>query len=400
MARDVQSTQGKAAAHGQGISPHGGGELVDLRCPAAERAELRRRAESLPRVVLDAREQTDLELLAIGGFSPLRGFMTQEQCKSVVEEMHLPGRIPWTLPVTLGAPRDVADGIREGQEVALALASGEIAGVLHVESRYTVDVDDEARKVYRTDDAAHPGVAALRAAKPVRLGGTVTVLELPRGEFAEHRLEPRQTRAEFARRGWKTVVAFQTRNPIHRAHEYLTKIALESTDGLLIHPIVGETKSDDIPADVRMRCYQVLIERYYNPQRVLLSVLPASMRYAGPREAVFHSIMRRNYGCTHFIVGRDHAGVGNYYGTFDAQVIFDEFDPAALGITPLKYEHAFWCKKMGGMATSKTTNSTPDQHVVLSGTKVREMLSRGELPPEEFSRPEVARILIDAMRAH
>jgi len=380
------------------IAPHGSPELVDLRCPAGEREALRARAAQLPQLALDARELTDLELLTIGGFTPLTGFMTAEQCKGVVEDMHLPGGIPWSLPVTVGAAREDAERMREGSEVALVAPSGEIVGVLHVESRYSVDVRDEARKVYRTDDAEHPGVAALYASKPVRLGGPVTVIELPKGEFPEYRLEPKQTRAAFAERGWKSVVAFQTRNPIHRAHEYITKIALEATDGLLIHPIVGETKAGDIPADVRMRCYETLIENYYNPERVLLSVLPASMRYAGPREAIFHALMRRNYGCTHFIVGRDHAGVGNYYGTFDAQEIFDEFDPAALGIVPLKYEHSFWCKVQGGMATTKTTNSAPEQRIFLSGTKVREMLQAGQLPPVEFTRPEVAKILIESMK--
>jgi sulfate adenylyltransferase len=380
------------------MHPHGGADLVDLRVPESQRAALRERAKGLVPIQLDAREWTDLELLAIGGLSPLRGFMTEEQCKGVVNEMHLPGGVPWTLPVVLTADRAKAERIAPGDEVALLSPAGVLAGVMRVESSYRVDREDEARKVFRTDDRKHPGVAALFAANEVRLGGPVSVLELPPGEFAEHRLEPRQTRAEFAKRGWKRVVAFQTRNPIHRAHEYITKVALESTDGLLIHPVVGETKDDDIPADVRMRCYEVLIQNYYNPANVLLSVLPASMRYAGPREAIFHAIMRRNYGCTHFIVGRDHAGVGNYYGTYDAQLIFDEFDRDALGIEPMKFEHAFYCKKVGGMATPKTTNSKPEDRVALSGTKVREMLQKGELPPPEFSRPEVARVLIEAMR--
>ncbi len=380
------------------IAPHGGGELTDLRCAEGERESLREHAKGLKRVSLDARELTDLELLAVGGFTPLRGFMNETECKGVVNDMHLPGGIPWTVPVILATDRATADTIAQGDQVALATGSGDVVAVMEVESLYTSDKPDEAEKVYRTRDEAHPGVEALLRSGEVRLGGPVTVIELPEGEFAERRLEPAQTRAEFRKRGWKTVVAFQTRNPIHRAHEYLTKVALEMTDGLLIHPIVGETKSDDIPADVRMHCYEALIEGYYPAERVVLSVLPASMRYAGPREAIFHAIMRRNYGCTHFIVGRDHAGVGDYYGTYDAQEIFDEFDPQALGIVPLKFEHSFYCKKVGGMATAKTTNSTPDQRVFLSGTKVREMLQAGELPPEEFTRPEVAKILVEASR--
>lgn len=381
------------------IAPHGGGDLVELRSSGAERSALAERAKSLPRLELDAREMNDLELLANGGFTPLRGFMVEAECKAVVNDMRLPGGIPWTIPIALCADRGFADGLSEGQEIALGAPGGAVVGVMQVQDRYTVDVRDEARKVFLTDDEKHPGVAALYAAREVRLGGPVSVIALPDAQFPEYRLEPRQTRAEFLRRGWKTIVAFQTRNPIHRAHEYLTKVALEITDGLLIHPLVGETKSDDIPADVRMHCYEALIDGYYPRDRVVLSVLPASMRYAGPREAILHAIMRRNYGCTHFIVGRDHAGVGDYYGTYDAQEIFDEFDPAALGITPLKFEHSFYCKKTGGMATSKTTNSAPEERVFLSGTRVREMLQAGELPPPEFTRPEVAKILIEAMKS-
>ncbi len=379
------------------ITPHGNGELVNLRVDADERAALRERAQQLPQLELDLRERTDLELLAVGGFSPLTGFMTEKQCRSIVDDMHLLDGSPWTVPVTLAAERDFADRLEDGAEVALCIG-GEPCAVLQLQDRYSVDRRHEAEKVYRTDDQAHPGVAALYASREVRLGGPVAVIELPEGEFPEYRLEPAQTRAEFARRGWETIVAFQTRNPIHRAHEYLTKVALEATDGLLIHPIVGETKSDDIPADVRMQCYEVLLDRYYSRERVVLAVLPASMRYAGPREAIFHAIMRRNYGCTHFIVGRDHAGVGDYYGTYDAQAIFDEFDTSALGIVPLKFEHSFYCKRTGGMATSKTTSSDPSERVFLSGTKLREMLAAGEAPPPEFTRPEVAEILIRAAR--
>lgn len=380
------------------IAPHGGGSLVDLRCAEAERPALEERARGLKSLFLDARERTDLELLAIGGFSPLRGFMGADECKSVVSEMHLPGGVPWTIPVVLTADPSFADSLGDGEEIALVDPEGIPRAILEVRERFAVDRRAEAARVYGTDEEAHPGVAALYASREVRLSGPVTVLSLSPGEFPDDRLEPAQTRAEFERRKWSTVTAFQTRNPIHRAHEYLTKVALEITDGLLIHPLVGETKSDDIPAEVRMRCYKALIHGYYPQERVLLSVLPASMRYAGPREAVFHAIMRRNYGCTHFIVGRDHAGVGDYYGTYDAQQIFDEFDPAAMGIVPLKFEHAFYCRKMDGMASNKTTNSSPDQRVFLSGTRVREMLQAGVDLPPEFTRPEVSAILVEASR--
>ncbi len=381
-----------------GITAHGGGELVDLRCSDAERPALLERAQGLRSLLLGPRELSDLELLANGGLSPLRGFLIEAECKAVVDEMHLPSGVPWTMPITVSAERELADSLKGGEQVALTNEGGDVLALLEVQDRYVADRREEARKAYGTDEDAHPGVAALYAEREVRLGGPLSVISLPQGEFPEYRLEPRQTRAEFERRGWDTVVAFQTRNPIHRAHEYLTKCALEITDGLLIHPLVGETKSDDIPADVRMHCYEALIDGYYPRDRVVLSVLPAAMRYAGPREAIMHSIMRRNYGCTHFIVGRDHAGVGDYYGSYDAQKIFDEFDPAAIDITPLKFEHSFFCKKSQGMATAKTTNSSPEERVFLSGTKVREMLLRGELPPPEFTRPEVARILTEAMR--
>jgi sulfate adenylyltransferase len=381
-----------------GLGQPYGGSLVDLLAPVQERDALRREAAGLPAIVVDSRTRSDLELLTNGGFSPLRGFMGESDYRRVVDHMELDNGLPWSVPVTLAVDAGRAAELRAGTQAALRDGDGTLLAVIAVEETYRRDKQHEAQQVYRTTDEAHPGVAAMYASGDLILGGQVQAVALPAYDnFGQYRLTPAQTRAVFAERGWKTVVGFQTRNPIHRAHEYLIKVALESIDGALIHPLVGDTKDDDVPAEVRMRCYEVLIENYFVKERVALSVLPAAMRYAGPREAIFHAIMRKNYGCTHFIVGRDHAGVGNYYGTYDAQRIFDEVDMEKLGIQPLFFEHAFWCLRTGSMATTKTSPATPEERLVLSGTKVREMLRAGQLPPPEFSRPEVAKILIESM---
>jgi sulfate adenylyltransferase len=379
------------------ITPHGG--KLNAREVTGDAAKsLEERAKSLPALALNSRELADLELLANGGFSPLDGFMTREQYTGVVDRMHLPGDVPWTIPVTLSVSRD--DANRMKGDIALTDADGTPLAIMTVAEQFEYDKQHEAQNVYRTTEDKHPGVVALYKQDDVLIGGPVQVFRR-RGDrtFPEYRLDPAQTRAAFVERGWKRIVGFQTRNPVHRAHEYLQKCALETVDGLLLHPLVGDTKADDIPADVRMECYKVLLENYYPQDRVLLSVMPAAMRYAGPREAIFHAIMRKNYGCSHFIVGRDHAGVGNYYGTYDAQLIFGEFDPQRLGITPFFFEHSFFCKRCGSMASSKTCPHGADDHVTLSGTQVRKFLADGIEPPAEFSRPEVARVLIAAERA-
>ncbi len=379
------------------IKPHGG-TLVDQTISEAELPDILKRSQELSHFPLRIMEQEDLRLIATGAYSPLRGFMGKSDYESVVETGHLTSGLPWTLPIVLGFDLETADRISDGDEVALtAKGTGKLIGLMTVEERFSVDLDKEAQEVFRTTGDEHPGVQAIRGRGEVLFGGSVRMLPSEvSSEWAHKYLEPKETRMLFQLRGWETVVAFQTRNPIHRAHEYLMKVALEFVDGLMIHPLVGSTKGDDIPADVRMDCYQVMLDKYLPGDRAVLSVFPAAMRYAGPREAVFHAIVRKNYGCTHFIVGRDHAGVGNYYGTYDAHDIFKEFSLEAIGIEPLFFDHAFFCSVCEGMATTKTCPHDPKNRIFLSGTKVREMLEKGEVPPPEFTRNEVAKILIQA----
>ncbi len=385
--------------HDTTIAPHGG-DLVDLLVPEGRREAARAEADHLPKLVVNARELSDLEMLTVGALSPLRGFVGEADYVSVLETMHLTNGLAWSIPVTLSLTDDDVKRIGAGGSVALLpWEAGDPIAVVEVAEVFKRDRQKESVGVFGTEDLEHPGVQALHDAGDFCLAGTVRALALPEhDDFLPYRLTPAQTRAAFAERGWRTVVGFQTRNPIHRAHEYLQKCALEIVDGLLVHPLVGATKDDDVPADVRMRCYEALFEGYYPKDRAMVSVFPAAMRYAGPREAIWHAICRKNYGCTHFIVGRDHAGVGTYYGTYDAQRIFEEFEPGELGITPLMFEHSFWCNACEGMASPKTCPHGEGSRVSLSGTKVREMLRAGERPPAEFSRPEVADILIDAMR--
>ncbi len=380
------------------IAPHGG-QLVNRIATPEQRAEFLSKADFLPQVQLDDRAVSDLEMIAIGAFSPLTGFMNQEDYDRTVTEMRLANGLVWSIPITLSVSEEVASPLKEGGFIRLDNSRGEFIGVLQLTQKYHYDKTREAINVYRTDDVKHPGVQVLYNQGTVHLAGDIWLLQRePHPQFPTYQIDPAASRQLFKDKGWKTIVGFQTRNPIHRAHEYIQKCALETVDGLFLHPLVGATKEDDIAADVRMRCYEILLEHYYPLNRVTLAINPAAMRYAGPREAIFHALVRKNYGCTHFIVGRDHAGVGDYYGTYDAQYIFDEFAPGELGIVPMKFEHAFYCTRTKQMATSKTSPSRPEERIHLSGTKVREMLRRGELPPPEFSRPEVAAELARAMR--
>lgn len=380
-----------------GAQPHGG-TLVDRTAAGGEADRLASEAEALPKRELSARELSDLQMLAMGGYSPLHGFMDRKDYQRVVDAMRLANGLPWTIPITLSIDSSLGETITKSDNIALTFGGYALA-VLDIQDVFTRDKRFEAEMVYRTTEEAHPGVAALHRESDTLVGGPVRIFgTFPPAAFPRFSLTPAQTRRAFAERGWRTVVGFQTRNPVHRAHEYLQKCALETVDGLLLHPLVGETKSDDVPAAIRMQSYEVLLRNYYPPSRVLLAVNPAAMRYGGPREAIFHAIIRKNFGCTHFIVGRDHAGVGSYYGPYDAQHIFDEFSRDELGIQPLFFENSFFCRRCENMATDKTCPHGADDRVTLSGTQVRAMLRAGELPPPEFSRPEVAAILAEGMR--
>ncbi|MBO0993775.1 sulfate adenylyltransferase [Bacillus sp. SD088] len=381
------------------ICPHGG-ILMNREVPDLEKKQALQKAETLPSLTISDWSLSDLELLANGGFSPLKGFMNQQDYQSVLEHMHLSNGLLWSIPITLPVPREEAIHFSVGEEIALKGEDGKIYGTLLLEEKYSYDKLTEAEKVYGTINRTHPGVEKTLEKAGIYFAGPVYMIQKPSHHpFTAFHKTPKETREMFQQLGWKTVVGFQTRNPVHRAHEYIQKIAMENVDGLLLNPLVGETKADDVPADVRMKSYQILLAHYYPKNRVELVIYPAAMRYAGPKEAIMHALVRKNYGCTHFIIGRDHAGVGDFYGTYEAQELVGKYEEE-IGMTILKFEHAFYCKRCENMATSKTCPHHQQHHIHLSGTKVRELLRKGEKPPSEFSRPEVAQVLIDGLQSH
>ena len=376
------------------LKPHGG-TLINRIAKDKEKEELIKQTQKFYKIKFQDRFVSDCEMIAIGGFSPLTGFMDKDTAISVIEKMKLPGGTIWSIPILLPISKSDKSKIKNGDKVILQDKYDRIIAIIEVSEKFTLDLENYCQKVFKTTEIAHPGVKAVKEAGNYFLAGDIKLINRPLREKIDkdYFKDPLQTRKEFEEKGWNSIVAFQTRNPIHRAHEYLIKCALEITDGAFIHPLVGETKPDDVPANVRMQCYETIIENYFNQEKTMLTVLPTAMRYAGPKEAIHHMIMRKNYGCTHMIIGRDHAGVGDYYGTYEAQELVDKVSEQ-LGIIALKFEHSFYCKKCENMATKKTCPHSADAHVFLSGTKVRKMLKEGEKPPKEFSRPEVAKVLL------
>ena len=375
------------------IPPHGG-RLINRVLEGSEREGWLERADRLAKIELNSRQLLDTELIAIGAFSPLEGFMGRLDYQSVLADQRLANGLVWTLPVTLAVTEEQARRVAGAEGVALTDGQGQVVAVLQLQEVFRYDREEEARSVLLTNSARHPGVGYLASVGDHCLAGPLRLLRRQdRGEFANYALEPRETRFLFEQRGWRTIAAFQTRNPVHRAHEYILRCALETVDGLLLHPLVGDTRDEDVPAEVRLQCYLALLRTSYLAHHTVLSCYPAAMRYAGPREAIFHAMARKNYGCTHFIVGRDHAGVGDFYGPYDAQRKFFEFDAGELGITPIFFDATFYCRKCEQVASEKTCNHGPETRLVLSGTRVREMLRNGQELPVEFTRPEVAEIL-------
>ena len=378
------------------VDPHGGGDLLPLLLEGNALTRERQRAATLPALRVSSREKGDLIMLGIGGFTPLRGFMSQADWQGVCDDMKLENGLFWPIPITLSADKVAADAIQVGGEIALTDPDdGSILATLHVTEKYTIDKLHECTTVFRTKDWEHPGVRLVMRQGEVNLAGPVKVLS--QGEFPQKYgdlfLSPRQTRARFEALGWSKVAAFQTRNPMHRSHEYLAKIAIETCDGVLIHSLLGHLKPGDIPAEVRTQAIAALTEHYFVKKTVIQAGYPLDMRYAGPREALLHALFRQNYGCSHLIVGRDHAGVGSYYGPFDAHHIFDTLAPGALKTQPLKIDVAFWCYKCGGMASGRTCPHTAADQLQVAGTQLRKWLSEGAEVPREFSRPEVLSIL-------